>query len=118
MPYCPECRYEYRPGFTTCPDCNVELVDELPEEQHSESEATWGDLVTVETFPYDAQAQAARLLLESHGITALVGISGISQMDMSFAAGGGVIRLQVREQDAAEAARILAEDHQQPEESV
>lgn len=29
--FCPECRYEYRRGFTECPDCNVQLVHELPE---------------------------------------------------------------------------------------
>ncbi len=28
--FCPECKVEYRPGFTRCADCDVELVDELP----------------------------------------------------------------------------------------
>ena len=28
--FCPKCRAEYREGFHTCSDCNVELVDELP----------------------------------------------------------------------------------------
>jgi hypothetical protein len=27
--FCPECRAEYRPGFTRCPDCDVDLVHEL-----------------------------------------------------------------------------------------
>jgi len=27
---CPECGAEYRPGFTHCTDCDVELVSELP----------------------------------------------------------------------------------------
>lgn len=27
---CPQCRAEYRPGFTRCADCDVELVDVLP----------------------------------------------------------------------------------------
>ena len=27
--YCPECRAEYRPGFTRCSDCDVDLVHEL-----------------------------------------------------------------------------------------
>ena len=31
MPFCPDCRIEYRPGFTICPDCHKHLVDELPE---------------------------------------------------------------------------------------
>lgn len=30
--YCPVCRSEYRQGFTTCSDCHVDLVEELPPE--------------------------------------------------------------------------------------
>ena len=28
--FCPECRAEYRPGFTRCSDCDVELVSAIP----------------------------------------------------------------------------------------
>src|SRR5713101_2557934 len=28
--FCPECKAEYRPGFTRCADCDVDLVDQLP----------------------------------------------------------------------------------------
>lgn len=28
---CPECKAEYRPGFTRCADCEVELVEASPE---------------------------------------------------------------------------------------
>jgi putative signal transducing protein len=34
--YCPNCRSEYRPGFTRCNDCDVGLVAELPPEQEPE----------------------------------------------------------------------------------
>jgi hypothetical protein len=30
--FCPECKAEYRSGFTHCVDCNVDLVQKLPEE--------------------------------------------------------------------------------------
>jgi hypothetical protein len=30
MPWCLECRTEYRDGFATCSDCGAALVDELP----------------------------------------------------------------------------------------
>ena len=30
--FCPECRAEYRPGFTRCSDCAVDLVHEVPEQ--------------------------------------------------------------------------------------
>jgi hypothetical protein len=29
--FCPECRAEYRPGFTRCCDCDVNLVQDLPQ---------------------------------------------------------------------------------------
>jgi hypothetical protein len=29
--FCPECRAEYRAGFTHCSDCDVDLVESLPE---------------------------------------------------------------------------------------
>jgi hypothetical protein len=28
--FCPKCRAEYREGFTTCSDCHIDSVDELP----------------------------------------------------------------------------------------
>ena len=30
--FCPKCRTEYRPGFTRCADCGVELTETLPPE--------------------------------------------------------------------------------------
>ena len=30
--FCPNCKVEYRPGFTRCSDCEADLVDVLPEE--------------------------------------------------------------------------------------
>ena len=30
--YCPECKAEYREGFTSCSDCQIPLVSELPDD--------------------------------------------------------------------------------------
>jgi hypothetical protein len=35
---CPECKAEYRPGITRCPECNVDLVATLPPEEHDAPE--------------------------------------------------------------------------------
>jgi len=37
--FCPKCKVEYRSGFTRCSDCEVDLVDVLPEEDLSSDEA-------------------------------------------------------------------------------
>jgi hypothetical protein len=31
--FCPQCRAEYRPGFTHCSDCDVDLVERLSEQE-------------------------------------------------------------------------------------
>jgi hypothetical protein len=43
--YCPNCRTEYRPGFTRCSDCLVNLVHELPVEEQAEKQCAplWPD---------------------------------------------------------------------------
>lgn len=33
MPWCPKCRNEYQDGITICADCNIPLVDELPDDE-------------------------------------------------------------------------------------
>ena len=32
MPFCPECKSEYRTGFTDCADCQIPLVEKIDEE--------------------------------------------------------------------------------------
>jgi hypothetical protein len=31
--WCPQCKAEYVQGITRCPECDVDLVDKLPEEE-------------------------------------------------------------------------------------
>ncbi len=37
--FCPQCKAEYRPGFTHCTDCDVDLVDTLLQEPERTGEA-------------------------------------------------------------------------------
>ncbi len=32
MPFCPNCRFEYKPEVKVCPDCGAKLVSKLEEE--------------------------------------------------------------------------------------
>jgi len=35
--FCPECKTEYRPGFTKCADCGTDLVARLPEQEREKT---------------------------------------------------------------------------------
>lgn len=37
--FCPQCRVEYRPGFTHCTDCDLDLVDALAQEPEHTGQA-------------------------------------------------------------------------------
>jgi hypothetical protein len=41
--FCPNCGIEYRPGFTHCNDCDVDLVEELPGENGTGEEVPGED---------------------------------------------------------------------------
>ncbi len=110
MPFCPSCKYEYVPGITKCPDCRVDLVDELaaapPPQPQQQSE--WADLVTVANFRFDVEAQAAKLRLESYDIRAVLSNEIISQVDAPIAFMTGGIHLMVNREDAQRALEALA----------
>lgn len=111
MPFCPECKYEYRPEIRTCPDCHVDLVDELPEDAPAEgSHAVLADPVCVGSFMLLAQAQMAKFQLESAEIRAVLSneiISRTTEYAVGVAEG---IKVYVSEADAVEALAILGEE--------
>jgi hypothetical protein len=81
MPFCPNCRDEYRPGILNCADCHAALVDALPEQYEPPSHLIndvpiaradsvaiaqmWAELL-------DADGIACRLLPAGAGDTMLV----------------------------------------------
>jgi len=65
MPYCPVCRYEYVEGITKCPDCDVDLVAELPAEGERYSQDEWVKVYEAKDEP---EAEIVTAALQSAGI--------------------------------------------------
>jgi hypothetical protein len=61
--FCPECGAEYKEGIVECADCEVTLVDRLPEPEHPEP-----DLVEVAKTSDPALLPVVVSLLEAAGI--------------------------------------------------
>lgn len=78
MPFCPECKYEYREGIVMCPDCDVKLVGNLAAANEPTVEET--NAVMVSVFSTDSQIEAnlVKDMLQASGIEAF------DQPDMSF----------------------------------
>jgi len=70
MPFCANCRFEYREGISLCPDCNMPLVAELPPNTAATSpDQSW---VAVCSVFNDLSSSLARGALESRNIPSIV----------------------------------------------
>jgi hypothetical protein len=61
--FCPLCKAEYRPGFTRCADCEVDLVYELPVEVRAEEDGASTDLGPLAEEPAGSGARFCPLCL-------------------------------------------------------
>jgi hypothetical protein len=75
MPFCPQCRFEYKPGVWECPDCGVRLVDKLPEESPKNPQkepASEVGFVPLRNLPSRLYAEMLQGALENNGIACML----------------------------------------------
>lgn len=94
MPFCPQCEAEYEASITTCTDCAVALVDELPEEEAPD--VGEGEPVAFRNFPNAAEAKMVESFLVENDIRAFVSGGDFTVAPTEFA---GEIVLMVDERD-------------------
>lgn len=81
MPYCPKCRDEFQEWVKICPDCQVNLVAELPPVSQNKQK-TYGTkdknktdepIVPIATAPDELIASMWQGILKDNGINCLLG---------------------------------------------
>ena len=86
MPWCPICKNEYVEGRTHCPDCDIDLVEELPMEVIEESNSYVPDEEELQDL---AARAAAASQMETH-VPADVRHSELKSSAMTFLLIGGI----------------------------
>lgn len=110
---CPNCKCEYREGFSHCADCKIPLVEEVQQGQDEVVIIKPGKLYTVFSSMDLGLIAIAKSLLESSGIPyfakgeALQGLFGAG--NIGFNPITGPVQIQVREGDVLDAKRLLEE---------
>lgn len=104
MPYCPECRYEYREGVKRCPDCDMALVAELPKQSPSADPDLYRDWVPIVHFTSQIYADMIREAFEKKQIPAVIyssagyfGLTGQMGVSSFRPIGGGYALLVPKE---------------------
>jgi hypothetical protein len=120
VPFCPQCREEYRAGFAACADCGAPLVDALPAEPERSPEAEGGshggwDQAAEAGQVYEAELMAMRL--RAAGIEAEVVDQTFHQEPMPNVRSFAVVRVLVPVERVEEARRVLAEGLALPEDA-
>lgn len=111
MPFCPDCRSEYKDGVERCPDCGTLLEESLlPEDADAEPTK---HLVEVYVAAGDEEGLVVKGLLESEGIDCALS-SDIPHTVMPLNIDGlGAVRITVAEEDAERARQIITEHKEQ-----
>lgn len=109
--YCPNCREEYDDDVSVCRDCEIPLVDILPEEREADTRRHPGNHVVVLRTSNWAEITDARTLLEQAQIpyyaegAEMPGYPGGGRLGYVPEPGG--FEIQVDPTDEAEARQVL-----------
>jgi hypothetical protein len=104
--FCPTCKAEYRPGFTRCPDCHVDLVGHLPAEKQDWlrfETNRFEPAVVIRTYQDAIEADLAKTALDAASIPSIIS----NRIARQYISPALPLQLWVRVEDVENAEKIL-----------
>ena len=99
MLYCPNCRDQFEDWVKKCPDCQIKLVDRLPETKKENA-----PLVNLTTAPNEGIAVMWSDILKDNGVRSLIKNAAMNIYVQTY---GSPYELYVLEPDIEKAKKIL-----------
>ena len=108
--FCPKCRTEYRKGFTTCADCEIPLVPELPPEPLAPTTPEYVKFVNLYSPQNQIELSLIKSILDSEGIRYFVRNDNFGSLEAGPQIGLFNSRmLEVQDDDYARAKELLTD---------
>lgn len=86
MPFCPQCRFEYRNDITLCSDCNQQLVDRLPVEKAAVApDDSW---LVVGQVRSEMKSEMAQGALDSNDIPTVIVTGSAAKINSASSSSG------------------------------
>ena len=101
MAYCPECGAEFNAEIRRCPECQVDLLEELEDPSLFDSQEE--NLVLIKSASSSDEAKRVKQLLERNGILCVVEEPGQSKSS----AGSGMMHVLVNQKDEPRSQEII-----------
>ena len=110
MPWCPQCKTEYREGFQVCSDCGRALIQERPEESTQGKPGDDGDWEHLVFLYSETEADIVTGLLETEGIPVVKTYKGIGILHKVYTGKATGVDLFVRREKLEQAKKLLGSE--------
>jgi len=113
MPFCPNCKFEYVPSLTRCPECGEQLVESLPVEAQEPLDEEGFEQVLLCTLVGEPHASLLRNALAAAGIPIRASLESPNPyLGVSLLAGSvAPVHIYVNRRDLPRA-QIICRDHE------
>jgi hypothetical protein len=109
--YCPKCRTEYQKGSTTCADCEVPLVTQLPPEPPPPQAPEYVNFINLYSPQNESEMSLIKSILDSEGISYFVRNDNFGSLEVGPHIGLFNAKMIQVQDDQYESAKELLNDY-------